>query len=86
VPRAERESVKEFVKKITDWILEKEEAMAKSCAVPMGEIESQLQRVREQKAKLQKDYEESMAVFNDIEAKLEKIKAVETLRCQKKES
>jgi 5-methylcytosine-specific restriction endonuclease McrBC GTP-binding regulatory subunit McrB len=77
--------VKAFVKKITDWILEKEEAMAKSCAVPMSEIESQLQRVREQKAKLQKDYEESMAVFDDIEAKLEKIKAVETLRCQKKE-
>lgn len=78
--------MKDFVKKMTDWILEKEEAMAKSCAVPMREIESQLERVRSQKAKLQKDYDESMAIFNDIEAKLDKIKATETLRCQHKES
>lgn len=78
--------MKDFVKKVTDWILEKEEAMAKSCAVPMREIESQLERVRSQKAKLQKDYDDSMAVFNEIEAKLEKIKSIETLRCQKKES
>ncbi len=76
----------DFIRKTTEWILEKEEAMAKSCAVPMSEIESQLQRVHAQKAKLQKDYDDSMAMFNDIEAKLEKIKSIETLRCQKKES
>lgn len=78
--------MKDFLKKATEWILEKEEQMAKSCSVPMSEIEAQLAKVHAQKAKLQKDYDESMVVFNEIEAKLEKIKNIETLRCQKKES
>ena len=31
-----------------------------------------------------KDYDESMVVFNEIETRLEKIKNIETLRCQHK--
>ncbi len=78
--------MKEFVRKITDWILEKEEAAAKSCAIPMEEIDAQLERVRAQKAKLQKDYDESMKVFDEIEEKLQKIRSIEVLRCNNKES
>ncbi len=78
--------MKEFIRKITDWILEKEEAAAKSCAIPMEEIDAQLERVRAQKAKLQKDYDESMKVFDEIEEKLQKIRSIEVLRCNNKES
>jgi len=73
-----------FIKTMTDWILDKEEAMAKSCAIPMEEIDTQLHQVLKQKAKLQESYEESMANLNDVESKLEKIKNIELLRCQKK--
>ena len=73
-----------FIKKVTDWILDKEEAMAKSCAIPMEEIDAQLHQVLKQKAKLQEKYNESMANLNEVEAKLEKIKNIEQLRCQKK--
>lgn len=72
-----------FLKKITEWILEKEEEAAKSCAIPLQEIEMQMKRVQKQKEKLQKDYDESMEVFNEIENKLEKIKNIETLRCER---
>lgn len=73
-----------FIKSMTDWILDKEEAMAKSCAVPMEEIDAQLHQVLKQKAKLQEKYNESMSNLNEVEAKLEKIKNIEHLRCQKK--
>ena len=73
-----------FIKSATDWILDKEEAMAKSCAIPIEEIDAQLHQVLKQKAKLQEKYNESMANLNELEAKLEKIKNIEYLRCQKK--
>jgi hypothetical protein len=78
--------MKDFLRKVTEWILEKEEAAAKSCAIPMREIDAQLERVAAQKAKLQKDYEESMAVFDELEAKLRNIKRIETLRCRTKDA
>ncbi len=76
--------MKDFVKKITEWVLDKEELMAKSCAIPLNDVDHQLEQIKEQKEKLQKDYDASMAVFNDITERLEKIKNIEILRCQKK--
>ena len=76
--------MKDFVKKITEWVLDKEELMAKSCAIPLDEVDRQLKRIKDQKEKLQKDYDESMAVFNEITERLEKIKDIEVLRCQHK--
>jgi DNA repair ATPase RecN len=73
-----------IVKKITEWLLEKEEQMAKSCAVPMEEIEYQLAKVQTQKQKIQKEYEEAMQELNHVQERLEKIKNIETLRCQDK--
>jgi tRNA A-37 threonylcarbamoyl transferase component Bud32 len=73
-----------FVHKLTEWLLEKEEEMAKSCAVPMEEIEYQLAKVKTQKEKIQKEYEEAMAELNHVQERLEKIKSIETLRCQNK--
>ena len=70
-----------FMKKITDWVLEKEEKMAKSCAIPMKELEYQIDKVEAQKQKVQKEYDDAMSVLNEVSQKLEKIKNIETLRC-----
>ena len=74
--------MKDFIKKITEWVLDREELMAKSCSIPIEEVDAQLHQITKQKKKLQKDYDESMAVFNAIEHRLEKIKNIEVLRCQ----
>jgi uncharacterized protein (DUF39 family) len=73
-----------LVHKITEWLLEKEEEMAKSCAVPMKEIEYQLAKIAAEKEKIQKKYDEAMQELNLVEERLEKIKNIETLRCQEK--
>ncbi len=73
-----------IVKKITEWLLEKEEDLAKSCSIPMEEIEYQLAKVKTEKEKIQKQYDEAMEVLNDVEERLEKIENIETLRCQTK--
>ena len=74
-----------LVQKITEWLLEKEEAAAKSCAVPMQEIDYQIAKVASQKEKIQKEYDEAMKELEHIAVRLEKIKNIETLRCQTKE-
>jgi exonuclease VII small subunit len=74
-----------FVHKITQWLLEKEEELAKSCAVPMEEIEYQIAKVEAQKQKIQKEYEEAMAELESVAQRLEKIKNIETLRCQNRD-
>ena len=71
-----------FIKKITEWLLEKEEEMAKKCAVPMEEIEYQIAKVKAQKEKITKEYEEAIAELDSVLERLEKIKNIETLRCQ----
>ncbi len=71
-----------FLKKITDWMIEKEEEAAKKCAIPMEEIEYQIAKVEAQKQKVQEEYEEAMRNLDSILQKLHKIKNIETIRCQ----
>jgi len=71
-----------LVKKITDWLLEKEEEAAKSCAVPMQEIEFQIAKAEAEKEKLQKRYDEAISELDHVLERLHKIKSIETLRCQ----
>ncbi len=73
-----------IVKKITEWLLEKEEDLAKSCSIPMEEIEYQLAKVKTEKETIQRKYDEAMEALNEVEERLEKIKNTETLRCQTK--
>jgi len=72
-----------LVKNIVDWMLEKEADMAKSCSIPMEEIEYQLDKIAVEKEKVQKKYDEAMDELNDVSQKLEKIKNTEILRCAK---
>ncbi len=73
-----------LVKKITDWMLEKEMEMAKNCSVPMREIEYQIDKVALEKQKIQQKYDEAMIELNDVAEKLEKIKNIEIFRCSNK--
>jgi len=72
-----------LVKSIIDWMLEKESDMAKSCSVPMKEIQYQINKVETEKQKVQQKYDEAMQELNDVSQKLEKIKNTELLRCAK---
>jgi len=70
-----------FLKSIIEWMLEKEEGMAKECAIPMKEIESQILKVQEEKEKVQEKYDDAMAELDNVLKRLEKIKNTEILRC-----
>ena len=72
-----------LVKSIIDWMLEKESDMAKSCSIPIKEIEYQINKIEAEKQTIQKKYDEAMQGLNDISQKLEKIKNTEVLRCEK---
>jgi len=73
-----------FLKSIIDWMLEKEEAMAKECAIPMKEIDSQIEKVQKEKVKVQAKYEDAMSELDEVLGRLEKIKNTEILRCELK--
>ena len=73
-----------FLKTMTEWMLDQEEKMAKSCAVPLTEIDHQIEKIEKQKEKLQQQYDEAITTLNEFEARLQKIKNSEILRCQNK--
>ena len=73
-----------FLKKVIDWAIEKEESLANNCAVPMDELEKQIKKVQEQKQKVQNEYEKAIDELDDVLKRLEKIKNTEILRCNKK--
>ena len=37
--------LKEFLMKITDWVLQKEEEAAKNCAISIEELDKQIQKL-----------------------------------------
>ena len=73
-----------LVEKITNWLLEKEEELARECAVPKEEVEYQIAKVELEKRKLKEEYEEKMKQLDEILSRLKKIEALETLKCQDK--
>ena len=62
-----------FLKKMTDWVLEKEEELAKNCKIKPEDIEKELSKIKEKKEAYQKEYEEVISEFNKVEDKLNKI-------------
>jgi len=71
-----------FMKSIIDWMLDKEEQLAKECAIPLDEVETQILKVQEEKVKVQERYDDAMSELEDVLQRLEKIKNVEILRCK----
>ncbi len=62
-----------FLKKMTDWIIDKEEELAKNCKIKPEDVQKELDKVKEQKEAYQKEYEEVMGEFNRVEERLQKI-------------
>ncbi len=75
-----------IIEKITKWLLEKEEELARECAVPKEEVEYQIAKVELEKEKLKKECDERMKMLDEILMRLKKIESIETLKCQTKES
>ena len=72
-----------LVKKIADWMLEKEEDLAKNCNIPIEEIDLQIEKIKSEKQKLKQRYDDTIKELDDVENKLEKIRNIEILRCSK---
>ncbi len=75
-----------IVEKITQWLLEKEEELARECVVPKEEIEYQIAKVELEKEKLQKEYEEKIKMLDEILERLKNIESIEILKCAREES
>ena len=73
-----------FVQKITEWLLEKEEELARECAVPKEEVEYQIAKVELEREKLKKECDEKMQQLDAVLMRLKKIENIETLKCATK--
>ncbi len=63
----------DFLKKMTDWMMDKEEELAKKCKIRPEDVQKELDKVKEKKEAYQKEYEEVMSEFNKVEERLQKI-------------
>ena len=64
-----------FMKKVMDWILEKERDAAKNCKVDLADVERQIAYVEERRDKLKQECEENLHEFEHILNRLHGIKA-----------
>ena len=71
----------DFIKKMTEWILQKEEEAAKNCKIPIEQIEKQIEIVKEKRAKLEEECQKNLAELDRILGRLESIKNIETIKC-----
>ena len=69
------------MKQMTDWMLKKEEEAAKQCAIPIDQIQKQLDMVEDKRNKLTKQYEDAIAELDHVKEKLEQMMRDEKLRC-----
>ncbi len=74
----------EFLKKMTEWILQKEEEAAKNCKIPIEEIDRQIQIVKEKKQKLEEECQKNISELDRLIGRLESIKNVEIVKCAQK--
>ncbi|BAF70728.1 hypothetical protein [Nitratiruptor sp. SB155-2] len=73
----------EFLKKMTEWVLQKEEEAAKNCKISIEDIEKQIAIVKEKREKLQQECQENIEELNKIIGRLESIKNIELVKCNK---
>ena len=72
-----------FLLKVSNWLLEKEEEAAKNCALPLNEVEEQLKKLQEKKEELQQKCKKDIEVLDNLIERVEKIKNIEILKCGK---
>jgi len=64
----------EFLKKMMDWALNKEEELAKNCQLDSKDIDEQIHKVVQKKIELEEKYKDEISQFNKLIERLEKIK------------
>ncbi len=67
----------EFLKKATEWVLDKEEQAAKNCKIDLKDVQKQIDMILQKREKLQKECEENLKELDHILDRLEAIKAKE---------
>jgi len=73
----------EFVKKITEWMLEKEAELAKKCAIDPTVIDQQIEKIEAKKEELHRQCQENEEELEHILTRLKWLKA-EALKCDVK--
>ncbi len=67
----------EFLKKATEWVLDKEEEAAKRCKIDLEDLQKQIDLIKSKRDALKKECEENLAELEHILKRLEVIKAKE---------
>ena len=73
-----------FVKKMMEWVLEKEEEAARECHVSPEEVDEQIAKVQEKKEALEKKCQQELEELQKVIERLQKIKE-ESLKCTLKQ-
>ena len=71
----------EFLKKVTEWMLEREAELAKKCALDLKDLDRQIAKVEEKKEALERECRENREELERILTRLKWIRA-EELKCQ----
>jgi len=72
--------LKELLKKISEWTLQKEEELAKNCEIPIETIDKQIKTLKQKKEEILNQVQE----IDELISRLEKIKNIELLKCKGK--
>ncbi len=67
----------EFLKKATEWVLDKEEEAAKKCRIDLEDLQKQIDLIKSRRDALKIECEENIAELEHILRRLEVIKAKE---------
>ncbi|MCF6200680.1 MAG: hypothetical protein L3J42_00900 [Hydrogenimonas sp.] len=67
----------EFLKKATEWVLDKEEQAAKDCKIDLNDLQKQIDLIKSKRDAMKKECEENLAELGHILKRLEVIKAKE---------
>ncbi|WP_353662713.1 hypothetical protein [Hydrogenimonas sp. SS33] len=72
----------DFLKKATEWVLDKEEQAAKNCRIDLQDVQKQIDLILQKRDALKKECEENLKELDHILDRLEKIKENE-MKCQR---
>jgi len=65
----------DFIKKAMDWVLEKEDEVARKCAIKPDDVQKQIEALEEKREQLKKKYNEEDSQMQHILSRLSIIKA-----------
>ncbi len=64
----------DFLKKMSEWALEKEEEVAKKCLLKPEDVDKQIKKTQEKKQELEQKCKENLEELEKLLKRLEKIK------------